>query len=217
MSTVYVLLIVRLTIGLFIGIYLTWKLKHILRTMVVRMIPHKHRFGDQSFNIQARWNTITAFIFIVAIACLVNYGISLTQRHLFGPQKTKTKSTKSDVDQFSFAPKQQWTEQILDQDTLPQEEVDTYISDTKPIQKPDQYYLQVQAFWSISLAEESYTRYRRRFGDQVHLGESLTSQVPFKVLLGPFESRKACTRFRLAKRLKGFPVDPVQMKIKLSQ
>ncbi len=68
--------LLRIIIGLIIGLLAARKMRELIRSIVIRCIPLKHRISERSFQLQTRATTVVAILVAIGIAIGLNYGLS---------------------------------------------------------------------------------------------------------------------------------------------
>lgn len=75
MENIPYFLIARLLLGLAAGIWLARKMRGFLRWLVLRLMPVRYRFSEQSFNIQARASATLGYVLALAMALSIYIGL----------------------------------------------------------------------------------------------------------------------------------------------
>lgn len=209
-------LIIRASLALFAGFWIASRLRGILRAIVVRSMPVRYRMSEESFNIQTRISAFLAIAIGLGIATLAYWGLSKAGQALKGP--VVSRSTTVEIEPAPEAPAPPPPPVKLEKapaDTLPAPEAlpQTY-EEPRPARLPARaappapgaaYYLQLHAFVSEARAWKQQAYWAARLPRRIHVGVQPGGAVPYKVLAGPFGSRKQAIDFREKNKLIGFP------------
>lgn len=209
MENISFLLILRFSLTLLVAFWIVSKFRHLLRAIIVRLMPPKHRFSENAFNIQTRISAVLSIILVIGIAAALDYGIfkARVALNLF-PSK------QPNVIKYSVSP------DISDQ--VPEVEIETAPEDKEKVKekppeapKPEpaekttpakpQFYAQVEAFVNEENAWNEKMAVQPKVDRAVLVAVIRNDPIPYKVLIGPFDSRKAAASYLRQHRLQGFP------------
>ncbi len=201
--------------ALFIGFWIASRLRGILRAIVVRSMPVRYRMSEEYFNIQTRISVILAVVIGLSIATLTYWGLSKASQAITGPVISRSSSVEIEPAPSPLSFPAPFEEEEPQLDTLPyaetlpenyEEPEPSRIPDPSPPPSfEDPYYLQLHAFVSDTRAWNQKAHWAKRLPRKVHVGIHSGAAVPYKVLAGPFGSRKQAISFREKNKLIGFP------------
>lgn len=208
--------IVRLVIALLIFGGLLHALRDVTRPIVTRFIPLSRRMQAGFLKRQSRL-TIGTNLTVAIIASLVSYvllgKLYQTDTAAVEIEETINHQDKPSPKQFSVwrtpqrkdTIKQETANRQLDvEEPLPPQrsEPTAYATDHQQARKQGRWYLQVGAFQTSEGAQKRCYEQRQHEPFIVYWA---TEQVPYKVLIGPFESRTAAKQYQKSVDEKSFP------------
>lgn len=171
--------------------------------------------SEEYFNIQTRISAILALMIGLGIASLTYWGIGKASNAIKGP--IVSRSTVVEIEPMpspspTLAPlKLESTpaDTLLHEDPLPatyeEPEPARIPSPTARPARSNPYYLQLYAFVSETRAWDQKAFWAARLSQSVFVGIRPADEVPYKVLAGPFGSRRQAISFRERNKLAGFP------------
>jgi|GEM_PF-6895601 len=198
----------RLAVGLILGFFIVYRIKGILRALVVRSMPVRHRISEKSFLIQTRISTLLAFVLAITVALLTEWGLREAAQAL-GLPTTVTKTEQHDIATSPDPAPAPAPALVPEPEPAP---VDT-LPDTPQTKQPTSvattteeiYYLQLYAFRRQDFAEAAQAAMSEALDQPVWLAVRPGDTEPYKIMAGPFPSRAAAVRYRKRRQLRGFP------------
>lgn len=210
--------LIRYALLLLTGFWIARKLRSPLRDIILRLMPIKYRMSESSFNIQTRLSTVLGICIAFLIAWGLNWCVNeITQLFVHpGDPPTilsPTPNTKETQEKTETAPPLSLTPTISTEDVA-HDPVEKPKPQTMPIKEPTTtptsynapiLYLQVEAFQHQALAWRLQSRLLRTLDKDVWLAKGrVPDHAPFKVLIGPFNSRAEALRYRHDTHLDAF-------------
>lgn len=217
-------LIIRLTIGLVIGIWVAYKMRNVIRATIIRFIPIRKRISQQSYELQTRLTPLICFILIAVVTFCFNHFIEKGINKIYSIDQTPDTNQSSTYEQSLFNTN---PEPIPEVRTIPKKQS---VKIEKPARQPsytptidatpkrpeivieqparlitNPYYIQRDAFSTIDKANRQYSDYlRSNHTHQYLIGIDPVGDIPYKLLIGPFPNREAANRYRRHYRILGF-------------
>lgn len=204
----------RLAVGLTLGFFIVYRTKGILRALVVRSMPVRHRISEKSYLLQTRISTVLAFVLALTVGLLTEWGLREAAHALGLPttvEQPEAQDRSASVEQVPAAlplpePKPSPEPEPVPRDTL----VAPSQPKTKqpsPVSAPtaEPYYLQLYAFRRQDFAEAAQAALSKALDQPVRLAERPGDTEPYKIMAGPFPSRAAAVRYGKRRQLNGFP------------
>lgn len=206
-------------LSLIIGFGITWKIRGPIQAMVVRSIPPKQRFSEQSVNLRGKYSTLLMFVIGFGLTALILYGIqslgivwgkplwNISEQTIISkpnpPKISKPKSsTTSKPDTFYVEPVKQY------------EHSDLNVQSTKNADELEAlYFLQLYAFKKEARAWRQKSIWEVKVHKKVKVGIVIGQEAPYKVLIGPFKERKAVLNYKNRNQLKGFPREATDIRL----
>ncbi len=228
-------MLIRWGIGLSLGGWVGYRLKNPIRSFVVSLLPVATRISPKSYLIQTRASAVVVFVLIVGIATLVNLGMiraaqatGIQTTTTFFPARSNAKKAKKKptalvrslpepaadpAPSFYDNPFQKQNEKA----SVRRKEKPILRNDT-PVDRPAKprrqrplpppavpHYAQVCALDQLERAKAQQTSCQNNCRQNVVIGFADRAPLPYKVLIGPFESRRAANKFLKRKGWKGYP------------
>jgi cell division protein FtsN len=222
--------LIRLALSLLLAYFALRRLRAPLRGLVVRAMPLKMRMSENALAKQARISNIVGISVWLMLAVPL-YLLSRPIARLFDgkermaveqmdftplpyrqPAPEAPKVTKPEIPPAPPVPVPQPAEKASPAFPPP---APAHLSDKRPAPAPlpapyafevsHPHYLQLGAFRELARAWDARHRYAVRLSARVWIGHQANGSVPYKVLIGPFESRAQAEAFRRHHRLQGFP------------
>jgi cell division protein FtsN len=222
--------LIRLALSLLLAYLAVRRLRAPLRGLIVRAMPLKMRMSENALAKQARISNIVGISVWLMLAVPL-YLLSRPIARLFEgkepmgveqvefrrlpyrqPAPEVPKPAKPEIPPAPSVPVPPLAEEAS---TAIPPSAPAYLPDRRaaPAPKPAPYtfdvspphYLQLGAFRELARAWEARHRYAVRLPAHVWVGHQAAGSVPYKVLIGPFESRAQAEAFRRHHRLQGFP------------
>lgn len=213
-------ILIRVVLPLLLGYWMARRSRHLIMSLVLRLMPLKLRLSQKAFAMQTRITIIVGVCIISATVLTVNYAYiklaPLTEETTRNaaqelvavpspsppPPRPKQPVIEPAPEPDAPAPEPREAEQAAVAVPQPQ----PYHSPPPPpapIGTP--IYLQLSAFRNYESAWALQQRVAPRYRRPVWVGHHTYDAVPYKVLIGPFRSRRAAIEFKKAQRLKAFP------------
>lgn len=207
--------LIRAFLALSIGFWIASRLRGVLRAIVIRAMPVRYRMSEQYFNIQTRISMIAAVAVGLGIASLAYWGIGKAGAAIKGP--VISRSTTVEIEPIPSPPPTppplkleaapadtQATESPIPETYEEPEPVRISAPPAAPL-PANSYYLQLHAFLSEARAWERKAYWAGRLPQSIRVGVLPGDGVPYKVLAGPFSTRRQAISFREKNKLAGFP------------
>lgn len=221
------LLVLRIVLGLLLGGIIARLLRKIIRSHIIQLTPMRKRIAPNAFQVQSRKATIIGAGIALAVCFGFNYALdkawqktsiyqwtsmgnkvgSYTQPSRWSSTTTSQQETIQESPQKSaFAPAK---EESL---TPPTPHTSTFPLATpppiewivhQPLRLEDQYFVQLFAVHSLRRAERIKASIHSTHECWIAADDHPIS--PFKILLGPFPSRKAAHHARHDQHREGYP------------
>lgn len=222
MPIVQLLFWIRWGLSLLLGLYLAWRLKGIVRALVVRSMPVRYRISERSYLLQTRISTIAAFSITIGTAMLVNWGFWKFQKAV----GLSVEKEKTDLPPSPTPPKERPVPfssvlptipppapaPIPSPEPLPQEGRSDPSSPpphpAAPPAPPDPHYWQLHALEEWEGAWSAKDDLERKLARTVWLAVTAEDPMSYRLLVGPFRTRDEAVRYSRRKKLKGFPRRP---------
>lgn len=223
MSSIPVFLMIRLLIGLTLSFLLVRKMRGFIRAMIVQCMPMKQRISPKSYTLQTRLTTLISIVLIALLSMLFNqFFLQLAQSTgiveqtqirsqeartvtpLLRPIQEKPVSPEMAEPPILGATVEQAlikNEQVFKGQIQEQIQAGPIIID-QPIRLSEQYFVQVTALSSLQKAKNSYRKWRSK---SQHSCWIAADEYSYKVLLGPFTSRKAANQYIRQRSLDAYP------------
>lgn len=208
-------LFIRLALLLLTGFWIVRKLRAPLRDIVLRLMPVQYRMSESSFNIQTRISTALGIIIAIGVAWGLNWAVVAISDSINPPSTTPTPiPTKpalqpEEVETVPFSVTPNTTPAVPT--TTPSAPIPTTPTPYEPspptIKSPSSpHYLQVEAFKEETRAWRLKSQLEQQLAEKISLAEGLTpDHAPFKVIVGPFNSRTEALVYKRSAHLDGFP------------
>jgi len=176
----------------------------------------KLRMSEQYFNLQGRINTVVSFVIILGITALLLWGtgyiipqpIAVTQQQIIPIPKQLPQIIPDSLASYNHSrPKeeayvQKESEPVLKPLPSPSPQSTTLTTLTYN----NSYYLQLGAFEEEARAWRQRHWLSNRHNRPVYVAVSPLNEIgKYKVLMGPFKSKKAAENYRIRHHLEGWP------------
>lgn len=177
--------------------------------MVLRSLPMRYRMSEHYFNLQGRINTLVSFGLVLLLSAGGMWG---TGRLLVRPSKV----TQQEVVSVSLPkpktapPSQNKQEEVSEAPILspstPVADPPKKPSSTSKGPKPGTYYLQIGAYTEEARAWRQRHWFNQRYTTSVYVAISpIERSGKYKVLVGPFPTRKKALEYGQTHHLEGWP------------
>lgn len=206
-------------VALLLGFWVARKARNLIRTLVVQSMPPEKRIEEKAFIVQGRISTMAGIGLMALVAGVAFTGMHKGLARLRGePMAARERASAPKPKTPALA--EMLTEPLsMDVPTDPEELPIAYEPRTIPRsgamrssnarnadRRPQQlHYLQVHAFAEEENAWTAQADLRRRFKTSVWVAADYADPVPYKVLIGPFQSRAQVLQYKKAQKLQGFP------------
>lgn len=213
-------ILIRVVLPLLLGYWIARRSRHLIMSLVLRLMPLKVRLSQKAFTMQTRITMMVGAGIMAATVLAFNYAyVKLAPMTAAAPGKAaqelaplpapaQTPPTPQQPvmepapEAPAAAPEPREPEQAAIAVPQPQ----PYYSPPPPpapVETP--VYLQLSAFRHYESAWVMQQRVAQRYRRPVWVGQHGYDHAPYKVLIGPFRSRRAAVAFKKAQRLKAFP------------
>lgn len=228
MESIPFFLIARLVVGLAAGIWLARKMRGFLRWLVLRLMPLRYRISEQSFNMQARSSAALAYLLALSVALFIFFGLEKAWDKYGSSWITKEETVTSTASSLEPTLPSSYSAPIHSpsEETPPSEEVPSPETAAVPPPEPmpkreaapelqpsfprayeetGRYFAQLYAFQEEARAWAQKQYWEGRLSRRVWVGVAAGEPAPYKVLAGPFGSRREARQYLRSQRLDGFP------------
>lgn len=213
-------ILIRVVLPLLLGYWIARRTRHLIMSLVLRLMPLKVRLSQKAFAMQTRITMIVGVGIIAANILAFNYAYvnlaPLTEEAAGNaeqelvpvpssaqpPSRPKQPVIEPAPEPEAPAPEPREAEQAAVAVPQPQPYYRPQLPPS-PIETP--VYLQLSAFRNYESAWAMQQRAAPHYRRPVWVGQHTYDAVPYKVLIGPFRSRRAAIEFKKAQRLKAFP------------
>lgn len=218
----FLVLLLSLAPALLLSVWFIWRQRDLIRTVVVKLMPVKQRVSPQSFHIQTRLSTIAGIALTIALTALLNWGFIRAYQLIKRPASGRT----APVETFSTAPAPLPPALTAPKDTATSPPRPRVPAAEAPLPADDRsdkgrrrprprsydrrdyqipHYLQLGAFYEADYALDLRARHARRLDLPIQIIRVPGDPAPYKVLAGPFRSRREAKQYGARQRLRGFP------------
>lgn len=213
------LFLARLLGSLLAAYLLVRRLRAPLRSLIVRAMPLKVRMSEKAFALQARISNIAGLTIWLLFAALLFWGSSYLQSFWGSPDNENMEILPSPPPQpvYEKTPEAAPEAKVSAPDVAatPAQQNEPRLETPPPQPTPysalisEPYYLQLGAYQYPQHARRSQSHYathvQRPGSQRVWVAHAAGTAIPYKVLVGPFPSRRAAVQFRKNHGLRGFP------------
>ncbi|MCR9054943.1 MAG: SPOR domain-containing protein [Phaeodactylibacter xiamenensis] len=213
-------ILIRVVLPLLIGYWIARRTRHLIMSLVLRLMPLKVRLSQKAFAMQTRITMIVGVGIIAATLLAFNYAyvrvVPMTAEApgkaaqelapLPAPAQTPPTPKQPVIEPAPEAPAAAPELREPEKAAVAVPKPQPYFNPQPPpvpIETP--VYLQLSAFRNYESAWAMQHRVAPHYRRPVWVGHHTYDAVPYKVLIGPFRSRRAAIEFKKAQRLKAFP------------
>ena len=220
MQTFHYVIVAQVLVALVIAFYLTRKIRGFIRATVVRLMPLKHRISDESFNMQTRISTVAAYLIGLLLTGLIYWGIDEIA-HKMAPTSIVQQETTVAFPVLPSPPPVNdsisGSKPLIERKTSP------------PLRNPAQiyehsqhrqeqttrgtYYVQLYAFNDVDRALVQQTHYGQSLNRVVDIIKVSGTLGPYKVIIGPFQTRDAAKAYIRQENLPAIVVAKEKLKL----
>lgn len=225
MESSHYLMLAQAALALFAAFYLTRKIRGFIRATVVRFMPIRHRISDESFNMQTRISTMVAYLLGLLLSLLFYRGIDLVANEIVPGAVTRQEIITPVLPEPEplqllpapeplLEPKEKEAKPpIEDPEPTPVSEYETTPRDLPlPARETGVFYLQLYAFINVDRALIQQAVFSERLSYPVTVKKVDGTIGPYKVIVGPFASRREAMRLIREQRLQAMVVRADQLR-----